>query len=239
MTANRNELHEKIAILREAFPDTAIYEEYRDDDGDHPASFVDFECAFAAAHLARILPSSILDIGSYRQFIIGLLAAFSVTTLDVRERKAASSRETVMTGDASALPFDDGSFPAIVSLCAVEHFGLGRYGDPFDPHGDMKAFAEMKRVCAPGGEIIFTTTFTAAHPSIAMNAHRIYTHCQIQELCAGLEPVEEKIYSHRYGEFRPLADAIDLPRAWDVYCGCWRKSRSSLPSLQKTSTLSS
>ncbi len=30
----------------------------------------------------------------------------------------------------------------------VEHVGLGRYGDPLDPDGDLKAIAELKRVTA-------------------------------------------------------------------------------------------
>jgi hypothetical protein len=33
----------------------------------------------------------------------------------------------------------------------VEHIGLGRYGEPMDEQGDLKAIEELKRVLAPGG----------------------------------------------------------------------------------------
>jgi hypothetical protein len=33
----------------------------------------------------------------------------------------------------------------------VEHIGLGRYGDPIDPDGDLKAISELKRVVQKRG----------------------------------------------------------------------------------------
>jgi len=37
----------------------------------------------------------------------------------------------------------------------VEHVGLGRYGEPLDPEGDIKAMRELRRVLAPGGSLLF------------------------------------------------------------------------------------
>ena len=71
--------------------------------GDHPANHMDYECAFAAAHISGINPVKILDIGSYRQFIIGMLGHFGITTIDIRERPPISNKEIVVTGDAKKL----------------------------------------------------------------------------------------------------------------------------------------
>jgi ubiquinone/menaquinone biosynthesis C-methylase UbiE len=100
---------------------------------------------------------------------------------------------------------------------------LGRYGDEVDPDADKKAFNEMKRVLKPHGILIFTTTITRAMPSIAFNAHRIYSHGMIKLLCDGLQPEEEKFYNRKIGGFCSYDQITALPREWDVYCGCWSK----------------
>ena len=192
--------------------------------GDHPQNFVDHECAFASFHIQRVKPGKILDIGSYRHFILGLLAHYSVTTIDVRPRNPAVENETIVTCDAKKLTLPDDFFDLVVSLCALEHFGLGRYGDEFDPAADQKAFPEMVRVLRPGGSLILATTITRAAPSIAFNAHRIYSRPMLQSFCAGLTFVEEKFYSHEKKGFCSFKEVTDRPRWWDVYCGCWEKA---------------
>ena len=191
--------------------------------GDHPQDFIDYQCAFAAFHISRAEPRRILDIGSYRHFFLGLLAHFSVTSLDVRPRKPTVANETIVTGDAKGLPLPDATFDLVVSLCALEHFGLGRYGDEFDLAADRRSLAEMIRALRPGGSMIFTTTITRAAPSIAFNAHRIYDHRMVRDLCTGLACVEERFYSHEKRGFCALEEVTDKPRWWDVYCGCWEK----------------
>ena len=191
--------------------------------GYHPKNFIDYECAFAACHIGRANPRKILDVGSYRHFILGLLAHFAIATVDVRKRQPLSRNETVITCDAKKLDLPDHSFDLVLSMCALEHFGLGRYGDEFDPDADQKSFAEMFRVLKPGGRLIFTTTITRAQPSIAFNAHRIYTYEMLRSFCSGLTCKEEKFYSHRWKRFCSLAEVTHDLRWWDIYCGCWEK----------------
>ncbi|NWF56588.1 MAG: class I SAM-dependent methyltransferase [Syntrophaceae bacterium] len=192
--------------------------------GDHPQNFIDHQCAFAAFHLRRARPERILDIGSYRHFILGLLAHSPVTTIDVRTRTPAVENETVITCDAKKLALPDDFFDSVVSLCALEHFGLGRYGDEFDPSADRKAFSEMVRVLRPGGRLIVTTTLTRARPSVVFNAHRIYSRSLLQSFTAGLTLAEERFYSHEKKGFCSFQEITDKPRWWDVYCGSWEKA---------------
>ena len=54
---------------------------------------------------------------------------------------------------------------------------MGRYGDPLDPDGDLKAIAELKRVLARGRLLLFVVPI--GKPKIMFNAHRIYAYAQI------------------------------------------------------------
>ena len=54
-------------------------------------------------------------------------------------------------GDMCRLEFPSDSIPSISCLHAVEHVGLGRYGDPIDPEGCFTAMRELGRVVSPGG----------------------------------------------------------------------------------------
>ena len=219
----RAEYNKDLARLKKNPGGFRIFREPVFEKGYHPKNFIDYECAFAAFHIGRANPGKILDVGSYRHFILGLLAHFPITTIDIRKRQPISPNETVITCDAKQLNLPDHSFDLVLSMCAVEHFGLGRYGDEFDSGADQKAFAEMVRVLKPGGRLIFTTTITRAQPSIAFNAHRIYTHEMLRSYCNGLTCREEKFYSHRQKGFCSLAEVTTDLRWWDVYCGCWEK----------------
>jgi SAM-dependent methyltransferase len=201
---------------------------------DHPKNYVDCECEFAARHLRRVRPNNILDIGSYRQFIVGMLAGCNITTLDIRERKTDLPNERVITGDATSIDLPDGSFDAVVSLCSLEHFGLGAYGDRMDVEGDIRGFEEMKRVLANGGVLIFSTTLTRGVPSIFYNAHRVYTLAMVHSFFNGWELVEEKFYSHKKKDYSRLSEITDRPGEWDVYLACVRKPLSQARVCSRT-----
>ncbi len=201
----------------------AVFKEMYYEVGAHPESFADFECRFVAKHVAKFRPKNVIDIGSYRLFILGLLSGYEVTSVDVRSRQAATHNEKVIVCDAKQLSVPDDSYDMVIALCAVEHFGLGRYGDEFDENGDIKAIKEVVRVLRPGGRLLFSTTITRGKPAIAFNAHRIYSREALNDLCTGLTCEEEQFFSNALR--RPCAfDEVTLaPTTWDVYAGCWVK----------------
>lgn len=51
----------------------------------------------------------------------------------------------LVEGDALSLPFADGSFDAVMSVCAIEHFDDGG-----------RSLEEMSRVLAPGGQLVMS-----------------------------------------------------------------------------------
>ena len=65
------------------------------------------------------------------------------------------------------------SLESLSSLHAVEHFGLGRYGDSIDPDACFKAMKAMQRVLKPEGILYFSVPI-GKREKLCFNAHRIF-----------------------------------------------------------------
>lgn len=99
----------------------------------------------------------------------------------------------------------------------VEHIGLGRYGDPLDPNGDLSAIAELCRVLATGGNLLFVAP--VGRPKVCFNAHRIYSFEQVAGYFDGLHIMEFALVDDR-GRFEVGADPGRVKdQQWS--CGCW------------------
>ena len=67
----------------------------------------------------------------------------------------------------------------------IEHIGLGRYGDPIDPEGHIKAAKELSRVLKPGGKLYLGTP--VGKETVCFDAHRIFFVETILELFGELQ----------------------------------------------------
>ena len=128
-------------------------------------------------------------------------------------------------GDLLSLPFKTNSVVSISCMHTVEHVGLGRYGDPLDPNGDLKAIAELKRVLAVDGSLLFVVPIGKA--KMCFNAHRIYSYKQIREYFSELELIEFSLISEKTGAI--IKDATEKQADQEDYgCGCfWFKKTKS------------
>ncbi|MDO9082851.1 MAG: DUF268 domain-containing protein [Humidesulfovibrio sp.] len=77
-------------------------------------------------------------------------------------------------------PFDAG-----LSISSFEHDGLGRYGDPLDPEGDLKAMQAVRKVIRPGGLLYLAVPL--GKDAVTWNAHRVYGLARLSMLLAGYE----------------------------------------------------
>lgn len=57
-------------------------------------------------------------------------------------------------------------------LHAIEHFGLGRYGDPVDIDGHLKGFHGLSKVLKPGGMLYLSAPIGPER--IEFNGHRVF-----------------------------------------------------------------
>jgi len=82
-------------------------------------------------------------------------------------------------------------FDVIITYSSIEHDGLGRYGDPINPNGDLASLAEYYTLLKDGGLLLLGVPFNEKeHSTISNNHHRIYGQTRINALTAGFELLE-------------------------------------------------
>ena len=167
-----------------------------------------------------------MDISSILQFC-SLVSAFIPTRFyDYRPADIALDGLTTGQADLTALPFESGSLPSLSCMHTVEHVGLGRYGDPLDPEGDLKAMRELERVLAPGGSLLLAVPI--GKPKLMFNGHRIYAYSQIMDAFAGLELREFSLIlddAHPGGLVRNADPGLADEQNYGCGCFHFRKRR--------------
>lgn len=87
----------------------------------------------------------------------------------------------IVNAQAQQLPIKSSSFSMLTCLHALEHFGLGRYGDDIDAMGDLKALFEFNRVLKPGGFLMLCVP-TGESSVVNFNDERIYAEDDISNM---------------------------------------------------------
>ncbi len=83
-------------------------------------------------------------------------------------------------------------FDNAASFSSIEHTGLGRYGDPLDPDGDIKALKQVHCMIKPGGLFFLGLPTSNDNSSyIEFNAHRVYGHKRLAKLFVGWDLLDE------------------------------------------------
>jgi hypothetical protein len=95
------------------------------------------------AHVASFRPLEVFDIRPLSSNIPGV----------VFKQADLMSIESVKALSAGA----DGYCDSLSCLHAIEHFGLGRYGDPVDPFGYKKGIENLSRLLKTGGRLYLST----------------------------------------------------------------------------------
>jgi len=92
---------------------------------------------FVASKIFLNNPQRHLDIGSRTDGFVAHVASFrKIEIIDIREQTSKVNNIIFRQADLMQLPDDlVDTYESISSLHAIEHFGLGRYGDPIDYNG--------------------------------------------------------------------------------------------------------
>lgn len=123
---------------------------------------------FAAQPLRHI------DVGSRIDGFVAHLAVFrKVEVLDIRPLQTPVHNVRFIQADLMNVPQDlQSSAESLSCLHALEHFGLGRYGDPIDPEGHLKGFKSLVSMLQPNAA--FYLSFPIGRPVVEFNAHRVF-----------------------------------------------------------------
>jgi len=180
--------------------------------------------AWAARILAETKPSFHVDISSTLHFCSMLSAFLPVRFYDYRPAPLRLTGLTSESADLLNLPFESDSLRSLSCMHTIEHIGLGRYGDPLDYDGDLKAMAELQRVTRPRGDLLIVTP--VGRPLLAFNAHRVYSYEQVLQGFAGCQLQQFSLVPD-HGWFVDDADpALVVQQSYG--CGCfWFKKRPS------------
>jgi SAM-dependent methyltransferase len=158
-----------------------------------------YQGAWAFERIIAQRPESHVDVASDAFFVALLSKVVPTTMVDIRPPALALQSLSFRKGSILDLPFETGSQQSVSSMCVVEHIGLGRYGDPIDPAGSEKAFAELKRIVRPGGHLFLSVPLDEEN-RVYFNAHRAFEEPYLLRLFEPFEVLDRQyIYGNRFG----------------------------------------
>jgi hypothetical protein len=120
-------------------------------------------------------PEKHVDIGSRVDGFVAHVATFrNIEVLDIRPLDSNIRNIQFRQADLISLP------PAVTGYCdslsclhAIEHFGLGRYGDPIDFEGHVKGLNNLYTILKTGGTLYLSCPIGPQR--IEFNAHRVFS----------------------------------------------------------------
>jgi SAM-dependent methyltransferase len=120
------------------------------------------EVPFVHRHLGLRPGSRILDFGCTESKLGIELACggMKVTGVDLRLYPHSCPNFTFLQGDFFRLALQEKSFEAVIAVSAVEHVGLGAYGEKsLDEGADRRIIDRFFDLLIPGGQLILTVPF--------------------------------------------------------------------------------
>jgi len=129
-----------------------------------------------ASFVCEKKPQRHIDIGSRVDGFVAHVASFrEIEVIDIRELNLGAHqnikflRADLMNRNERLEQLTD----SLSCLHAIEHFGLGRYGDEVDPIGHLKGFQNILRMLIPGGTLYISFPIGASN-EVHFNAHRVF-----------------------------------------------------------------
>lgn len=141
-------------------------------------------------------PTKHVDIGSRVDGFVAHVASFreievfDIRPLNIKIPNVIFHQADIMNPESLPIVFD-GYCDSLSCLHALEHFGLGRYGDPIDPFGYISALKNMVRLLKPGG--IFYLSVPIGQERVEYNAHRVFDPRTIIKIAEELGLILKKL----------------------------------------------
>jgi SAM-dependent methyltransferase len=162
-------------------------------------------------HVAQLIHSNKsvrhVDVGSRVDGFVAHVAVFCpIEVYDIRELTTSAANITFKQRDLmQERPDLDGCTDSLSCLHTLEHFGLGRYGDPLDYDGYKKGWESLYRMVRPGGKFYFSTPIGPQR--IEFDAHRVFAVPFLVEMMKGKYRIDSFAYVNDAGELVRDVDA--------------------------------
>lgn len=177
---------------------------------------------FVAQQIYRRNPVRHIDVGSRVDGFVAHVASFrKVEVLEIR--KITKQVENMVFHEydlMSPAPGLEACCDSLSCLHVLEHFGLGRYGDPLMADGYRKGFLSLWSLLQPGG--MFYLSVPIGPQRVEFNAHRVFSMRTILEMASSKFDLVNFSYVDDSGDLhkdvRPSPQ--DIQRSFDCWYGC-------------------
>lgn len=167
-------------------------------------------------------PRRHIDIGSRTDGFVAHVAVFrEIEVVDIRPQVSKINNISFTQMDLMWLPEKFiNSYDSISSLHAIEHFGLGRYGDKIDYFGYLKALQNIYTILEVGGKFYFSVPI--GRQRIEFNAHRVFSLAYLISLFQDKYKIESFSYVNDQGELVENAalEENNINTNFDCHYGC-------------------
>ncbi|MBM4100538.1 MAG: DUF268 domain-containing protein [Planctomycetes bacterium] len=130
-------------------------------------------------------PRRHIDVGSRIDGFVAHVASFRpIEIFDIRPATGTVPNVSVHQADLSETErVPEAICDSLSCLHALEHFGLGRYGDSIDPVGHEHGLSSLIRMLEPGGTLYLSVP--VGPQEVLFNCHRRFRASTIIDLAAG------------------------------------------------------
>ncbi|MEI6647766.1 MAG: DUF268 domain-containing protein [bacterium] len=179
-----------------------------------------YQDLIVAQRIFKINPARHVDVGSRIDGFVAHVASFRpIEVIDIRPLlcKIPNVRfiqQNMMTPLCDHLvDYCD----SLSCLHAIEHFGLGRYGDPLCIDGHLKGLQQLNKILKPNGK--FYISVPIGPQRIEYNAHRVFSIKYLLDLFSEDYQLDRFSYVDDKGELHEDA-SLSSPQI-ETNFGCW------------------
>ncbi len=168
-------------------------------------------------------PLDHIDIGSRIDGFVAHVASYrKIKVFDIRKIESKSYHIDFEQRDIMIYyPDLENSCDSISSLHAIEHFGLGRYGDPLNINGHKIALDNIYKYLKSGGTFYFSVPIGKIQ-RIEFNAHRVFSISYLLNLFDEKYHLKSFSYVDDSGDLHPDVDLSndDINNSFNLHYGC-------------------
>ena len=163
-------------------------------------------------------PERHVDVGSRIDGFVSHVASFrEIEVFDIRSLNDTIPNIVFKQLDLMSKNFDLRNYcDSASSLHAIEHFGLGRYGDKLDYNGHLKGLKNIYEMLKKNGKFYFSVPIGPQR--IEFNAHRVFSVKYLIELIQ--DKYRVNFFSYVNDEGNLIRDAALNPADVDNNFGC-------------------
>lgn len=179
---------------------------------------------YVAQRIYANRPIKHIDVGSRVDGFVAHVATFrEIEVLDIRPLVSFVGNIKFRQCDFMGEMPEEllGAYDSVSSLHAIEHFGLGRYGDRLDPDGWRKGIDNLGRLLKSGGRLYFSVPIGPMR--VEFNAHRVFSVQFLRDYFSKMYHIASFSYVDDMGLMHSnvnLADNPELKENFGCIYGC-------------------